>query len=1841
MAGRAPADGSGARGRFGRAGTGFATRGPLLLLLPVLLAACGRTFDISKLADDEVAVASVDPTDDRLAPGQPVSVTFSRDVAPPGADLDTFLDPAPASLTPSVPGVWKWSDASILEFVPDDDYLPATMYTLWIDPAVGTAAGLKLRGPQRFQIVSEPFRVEDTDLFVEPVAGVRRTFRFVGTFTFNLPVDAAAFGEAFRLECGRRGRIEVEIETKGLAKSHSFRSVPIEATDKDEEVRATVAATLRPARGKTTLEAAGSDNATLPSFRRLAVMGVGAGLEGEKRVVSVQFSDEVDADEFRTRAKIDPEVPDLILDTRGETVLLTGAWEFSRRYTLKLDENVTAENGMQLERDYQGSIFFGDLPEAVSIAGTGNYLSLRGERKIGIETVNVAKVAVELHRVYANNLVPFLREGGLSGYRWDHSMTEHGRRIFSREIDVASTDRNTKVLTPIDLGDALAEDSRGIFRLTAGQADRRYRQDSRLVIATDLGLVAKHAGPDLLVAAVSIQGLRPLEGVSLEVLSLNNQTLAKARTDAGGFATFTGLEPRSWADEPGGQPFLITARLGDDLGFLAFDDTRTPTGDLDVGGVEGPRSGYQAYVFGDRGIYRPGDVARLAWVTRDPQLRIPPEFPLTLRVIAPDARVFHEERVTSGANGMAEARLDIPDWAPTGTYQVNLLLDAQTSIGSLPLRVEDFIPDRMKVDLALRVDGEERKLARPGESLTLDVTAMTLFGPPAAGRDTRAAVNLARAEVDLPEWKGWSFGDPDEKVAVRGIPLGAQTTDAAGRTSWTIALPRIENYHGWLRADAEVEVTELGGGRSIGGRRSILVSPVTNLVGIRRSGKRDSDYEEPNKPIPFDVVLLDLDGKPVASKTTTATIFRRKWRTVLTKDAQGRYRYQSEYDEEPLETRALALAAAADTVSFRVDRHGNYRLQVEDRETGAKSSLLFDVYGWGYAPWAMSAPEKVTLRLDRDTYSPGDVAKVQVEAPFAGLMLLTLERDKVFRRQWVRLDSNSAVVDVPVDAVLQPNAYVVATLLRPLDSLESHAPARAFGAVPLFVNRASATLAVEVDAPAVMRPRTKLAVRVRVPGSGPRTMLTVAAVDEGILQITDFATPSPLDFYFQRRRLSVDSHDIWSLLLPEFHALAESKTGGDAEVRRKNLNPISVRRVKPVALWSGVLPASSSWRTIELDVPEFNGALRIMAVAAGEKKFGSAEAVTRVRDPIVLSPNLPRFLAPGDEIVVPVQVYNGLPEATGASASIDVEAHLSGPVQLAAGSDARQSPSVERGKEALCVFRAQAKDSVGKATFELTGAAAGERVSVKTELAVRPPRPFEVIASGGTVREGSPQTVALTGDFYAGTTHAKVTVSGLPVAQVASGLSYLLRYPYGCLEQTTSSCFPLLYFADIARELAPDAFGSEDALYFVNSGIDRIVAMHVSGGGFSYWPGGTEAESNPWASVYATHFLVEARRKDFVVPDRVLDETLGYLAQVARSGDGPEFRRWSSGTKQAVRAYAVYVLALAGRPEKGAMEKLRHEEFDAAQPAALYHVAGAYGLTGNLQMMHDLLPSSVVEGPDAHDTGRAWSSRARHEAVMLDVLATVEPTHRQVAELVGKLLGRADNGRWRSTQENGWAFLALGKVIANVGGLDVAGEVSVGGKVVGTFDRNGAVFSGADDWTGKSVEIRARGKGIAYWSVLHEGVPRGAEVRDVTDGLVVTREYRTIDGQPIDLAAIPQGQVVVAKLTLASGSGTVENVVVADLVPAGLEIENPRLMSRGGVRWGRDMPPLPIAYLDIRDDRLLLFTQAEPGERAFFYTLRAVTQGRFVLPPVKAEAMYDPAVRSIRGAGEIRVVASD
>ena len=1818
------------------------------------------------LGPQELMVAATLPGSAELSLGRSLGVRFVR----PGGDWSFTEDLAPetvAAISGDLPGRWAWGENGVLVFHPDQPFTPNTTYRVSLQPEALAARGLTLRGSRQFDFVAAPFRCESLDLDRRRVGYRPMLHQVQGTLLFNYPVNPAEVAEHLKAQLEGKGAVRVVVESSATDQRIQFRTEDFGSERQDRRLTITVNGDLQPALGGRGLGKDVDQSLTIPALERLQINQVNARCDGPEASVDINFDERVQPEDLRKHLKLEPEVEGLTMTGNWSTVTLKGDFQPRQSYKISIDGALQADTGVALEVDFHRTVTIPDREPSALLAGPGNYLSLRGDGQLAVECVNLEAFQLTVQRVYPNNLVPFLQKVSLSqggngyrgrGYGW--SLENLGDPVLEKEYRVPPATTNQTRLTAVDLRESLAADSRGIFRVQLSDPETGRRHDSRWLVATDLGLVAKSSQDRVEVAVASISALAPVAGVRVKVLSRNNQELAAGTTDAQGLVSFSGLEPGT----PGRQPFVVVATRGDDLSFLAFDETRIPTADLDVGGVHLAEKGYRAFLYGDRDIYRPGETLHLVWMVRDSRLKAAPSLPLNLKILGPGGELHAEVRTRCDQAGCGEYSAELPRWMSTGPYTALLFLGEDQLLGEARFSVEEFMPDRMKVTTRLSSDGAEPTVVGPDTPLSLSAEAVSLFGPPAAQRNAEAEVWFLRTPVTVPGYEQFTFGEEQGDELPPRRMLGSVRTDDQGQASWDVPLPEAPGFQGWLKLNAQVKVTEAGGGRAVSSSVETRYAPRSRVLGLRNTDPAGSDYREPGQPVRFEAVLLDLDGRPLADADARVELLRRRWRTVLRQDQGGRYRYVSEYDEEKVQDMAAPLAVGPSPLTITPTSHGSYRLVIISGDGEVRGSLPFYVYGFGYSPWAMNNPEQVNIKLDRETYDAGGTVTASVEAPFPGLMLVTVEREKVYSRQWVRLQENTGTVRVRLPREAAPNVYLTATLLRPLDQLDPRAPARAFGAQPVFIDRGPRTLAVELEAPGEMRPRRPLTVRVKLPGDGadPATpqRLTVAAVDEGVLQLTDFATPSALDHFLQRRRLAVDSHDIWALLLPEYERVKRSSaTGGGTPLMdaarakmARRLNPLAADRVKPVALWSGLLEGRPGWQEVTFDVPQFNGTLRLMAVATADDRFGSASAQVRVADPLVLSPSLPRFVAPGDRFSVPVPVYNGLaasdeqsqPEQSRSDQTrtdqVQVTLEAEGPLQAGAPSPA-QSLAVPRGHEEVAWFQLAALDTVGVARVRALAHAAGEEVAVETVLPVRPAQPLHSKVHSGSLR-GEEARIALSTDWLPGTTNTSVTVAANPAAAFGAALPYLLRYPYGCLEQKTSRCFPLIHFGSLAATLAPGQFGEHDGDYFVNSGLDYLATLHRPGLGFVMWPGAGYDSHNPFATVYATHFLVEAQKVGYVVPAGILDDALQVITRLARTARDGWPGSWVEKNRQAVRAYACYVLALAGQPERGAMDQLAQDSWEQLNAAARTHLAGAYALAGNRARFEQLLPAATAPVEAGRSSGFTWYSPARDEAMRLEVLATVDPGHLQVPRLMQRLADRAENGRWYNTQENAFALLALGKLSAAGRLQPGSGQVLVDDQVVGRFDQEDLTLTGSQ-WAGKTLTIRADGPGTVWYSVLDEGVPLQAGNEDTDSGLVVQRHYLDEEGNPVDLNNLVQGQTIVCRLVLQSDKGAVEDVVISDLVPAGLEIENPRLGPDGGYDWIQKQGSnryghLRRDHLEIRDDRLLLFTRANPRAQAFYYTLRAVTAGQFTLPPVRAEAMYDPEVMSSRGAGEIRVL---
>jgi hypothetical protein len=739
-------------------------------------------------------------------------------------------------------------------------------------------------------------------------------------------------------------------------------------------------------------------------------------------------------------------------------------------------------------------------------------------------------------------------------------------------------------------------------------------------------------------------------------------------------------------------------------------------------------------------------------------------------------------------------------------------------------------------------------------------------------------------------------------------------------------------------------------------------------------------------------------------------------------------------------------------------------------------------------------------------------------------------------------------------------------------------------------------------------------------------------VDNGVLQVSDFKTPDPYNYFYAQRALEVSAYDIYPLLFPELRARLSS-TGGDGDLEMsKRVNPMPAKRVKIVSYWSGIRQANGSGEAeFEFDIPQFSGEVRLMAVAYKNESFGSTETAIKVADPLVLSTALPRFLSPKDTVTVPVTITNTTSKATSASAKITV----SGPVRVV-GSNS-QNISLNANSEGRVSFQLVAEPAVEVGKIKVEVNSMGEKFADETEISVRPASPLQVETGSGIINGGGSQRINInTSNFIPGSTDYQLVVSRSPALELGKQLSYLLQYPYGCTEQTISVAFPQLYFDDLVQQINGKKAGPSPANYNIGEAIRKIKLRQLYNGGLTLWDG--EGTEQWWASVYGAHFLLEAQKAGFEPDKTVLDGLLNYLNYKLKSRETILYYYNQKEQKKIAPkevAYSLYVLALAGKANVPVMNYYKSNP-QLLSLDARYLLSVAYAVAGDKARFKEMLPSSFSGEVSVAQTGGSFYSDIRDEAIALNALMDAEPNNSQIGVMAKHVADKLKQRYWYSTQECAFSFIALGKIARGANKATVTAEIKVNGKTI-TNVADQSVTISAKDLGGTNVEILTKGQGRLYYFWKSEGISSTGEYKEEDNYIRVRRRFFDRNGRPIAGNSFIQNELVIVQVTLENAySSRVENIVISDLIPAGFEIENPRTKEIPGMDWIKDAST-PTA-LDVRDDRVNLFVDLENNRQVYYYAVRAVSPGVYRMGPVSADAMYNGEYHSYHGAGTIRVV---
>ena len=1879
--------------------------------------------------------------------------------------------------TPAVEGKGRWVARDSIRFTLDGPLAPSAGYTVELSPSLSPSTSFVLSGQRRFSFATRRFEVTNTSLEFRYDAD-RQQAKAVGTIDFNYPVNIADLKAhlSMMLDGVDGGR---EIPYHVLTETSTARTVRLETSEverghEDRVIHLRIQKGFKCTGGQLGLEIASVTPIVLSGSGTLGVTYCNVEEDAGIPYIALHFSTPVPSHTVAPYLQISVSrnangeekiADDVSLRNPSSTLSRTTFQvvgqggdieiygDFKRRatYTLTIREGLKASDDSVLKKPYTARLTIPDVPPTVRFLGShggAGFLAREGALNLGVATINVNRLHLEIEKVFANNLIYLAKVEGWSGRGSRYLGTPVHEEIFGVEARL-----NEEVTTSISLGDYLTA-APGIFKVVVRDADDRGVSANQWVVITDLGLLVKRIGDSCYVWVKSLETHKPVPAARVKLISSTNQTLLTGTTNWRGFVKFTEVTQRLEGPETPFVPFMLTVAKNDDMAFVQLDRHEIATADFNVAGPDYLEKGYEAFLWTSRGVYRPGETVELAGIVRGARHVTPRPLPVHLEVLAPDGRILREARLQTSDSGAFDVRIEIPAYAQTGGY-IAILRIAEKGVGRARFQVEEFMPDRMKVTVTT-----DKPAYTLGEAVAVEVTAVNLYGPPAAERHVEAHCELTAVPLTFADWKGFTFGTPLKQalhpvLGTQRIALGKAKTDGAGKVSYPWKVPEIQQQAARLRGVLTATVREVGG-RAVTASHAVDIHPHSHYVGLRFSVSRNAFGEgglsnnmplrnptsttsmstfhqsEPNTPMDIEFIAVDATGASVEGRALTFSVIRMandevvRNNGVLLRNPTSTLSMStlSEAETTVVERRALTSGAEIMRVTLTPPDAGDYRVSVEDSVTGARTELEFSVGGWGTIPVSMTHSTQLDMSLDKPTYRPGQTAKLRIQAPFPGTLLLTVEREKLLSHRTVTLTGNTATLNVPVFQHYAPNVYLSATLISSVNrnafgegglsnnmplrnptsttSMSTFRPGRAFGVIPLKLNAERNRLSIEMEVPGEVRPNREVEIAFRVRGARYQQFdVCMAAVDEDILALTDFQTPRPHDYFYRQRGLATRTFDVYGVLLPELFSVSrdafgekisgdvvslrnskkkqdiqDMQDGQDKEKNGKSRNRQRRFRVtgKDVKArthlsernaidretrWAGIVRTDARGRgTVRFRLPQFNGTLRLMAVAFAGARYGSAEASLRVREPIVLTPTFPRFLAGGDKIRVPVTLSNG----TGADGTFTVQLTANGAVELLGGDGARveHQVTVASGDEGHVSFEVRAHDAIDTVVFNLSASGNAETTQQEVTLPLRSATPPITQIGQGVVRAGAPVDFVFPSNLFAESSEFSLTLSPFPAVKFAESLRYLIGYPYGCVEQTTSRVFPLLYFSELAAVVEPTLAQEGSIDDFIRAGITRLESMLHASHHFAYWPNGTYV--NPWSSLYAAHFLVEARKAGYAVAERVYADMLIGVRELAKlsvsrnafGGGGLSNNMplrnpkptLSMSTRTdgepgveelSLAAYACYVLAAAGQPEKGAMHYLKDQGLSGLSDYSQFQLTGAFALSGGLDTALSMLPVSVSAPTAKRETGGTLNSPVRAQAIMLDMLAEVNENHPALPMLVQNLMDAVSTeNRWGTTQENAFAFLALGKIMQKQKSRDITGTLTINGEHFAELDTTEKRYTD-DAWDGAKFSLTVEGEGACYYYWTAFGIPRDSFIEEYSRELQVRRRYFDKDGEELT-HTYQHGELVVAEITVKALTESLENVVVVDMVPAGFKIENPRLESRTDIPWIKSDEFKPD-YVDIRDDRLIFFGNfPRQRERKFYYALRAVTQGEFILPPVAAEAMYDATKSAVAGSRRIEIL---
>lgn len=1632
------------------------------------------------------------------------------------------------------------------------------------------------------------------------------------------------------------------------------------------------------------------------------------------------------------------------------------------RVYVRVESGLRAFGGYKLGQPAVFVFTVPQYPKLLRFMGDGSLLSLDGSKRVSVVSSNLPGMKIEIGRVLPDQLQHLvnLSHGTYSKPKLAYSFKEDyiidrfvQQRVFPK------TEPGKAHYEGIDLGRYLKAGKCGVFLLhlsgydpkagikkhdaddpnattddddgggdheatdsdSEGNDSSANPTDTRLIVITDLGMIAKRAlDGSVDVFVQSIHTGRPVAGATVSVLAVNGEPLFTQATSADGavhFPSFKGLERDR-------KPSLFIVKKGEDLSFLpvAGNDRQLDFSRFDVDGERNATSTGQlsAWLFSDRGLYRPGEQIHVGMVVRAASwARSPAGVPLQVEIVDPRGITVKRQPLSVDASGFTDLQYSTADTALTGTWTINLYVvkngkvkDGDDPIGSASVMVREFLPDQMKVQARLSDQAPMSGWVKP-DGLKGVVDAQNLFGTPAQNRRVAASLTLRPTWPSFANWQGWHFFDAQHAKDTAAQALQDGRTDDHGHVEFDLDLKQYASSTYQLYFLAKAYDAESG--RSVAASAQALVSPDDWLVGYR--ARDDLNYIQRGSPRTVRLVAIDPQTKSIPLSGLHAQLIERRYVSVLTKTDADEWQYVSKLKEVPVGSdKPLAIPAGGLDYTLPTSQPGNYALVIRNANQTEVNRIEYSVVGAANVSRSLDRNAELEVHLGKPDYRPGEQIDIAIRAPYAGNGLITIERDKVYAHAWFHSSTTSSVQHITVPRDFEGNGYINVQYVRDPSSDEIFMSPLSYGVAPFSVNMDARRNALTVDAPALVKPGQTISFKVH---SAHPAKVVVFAVDEGILQVAHYKLGDPLKFFFRKRMLEVSTSQILDLILPEFEKLMKAAAaGGDGDnALARQLNPFKRRHDKPVAYWSGIVDVTGE-RTFSYTVPDsFNGRLRVMAVSASPGQVGAVEGATIVRGDFVLSPNVPTTLAPGDEADVSVGVANNLTDANGKASDqpMPVTVALKTGAQLQVIGAAEQTLNLAPLHEGTVIFHVRATDLPGSGSLNFSARHGDKATQQNVDIAVRPAVAWRTQIDMARVDAGSQSVMTDLRPMYDAWASREARISTVPVVLSTGLASYLANWQHLCSEQLASAAVARLVArswpaassgssagqAQMPSDLPGlGGFGSTGGFYGDNDGngaqrvsndaalaqyLDTLRSRQNAQGGFGVWVATPDAD--PFISAYVMHVLLDMRERGIVVPQDMIDAGNQYLLQLANN-DGLD-----SLDQVRQRAYAVYLLTRQGNVTTNSLAAVQQRLQQVAPNDWKNDLAAAWLAASYKLLKEDKVAGQLMDGPqhmlerkplfnanDGDGGGEGYYiDPLVRDASTLYLLARYFPERaRQLSpNVMENIVGPLSHDDF-DTLSAAMTMLAFDAYAhANATSLDKLSiqEVDGHGSAKDISSIRGNLLR-AGSWSSAATQLRfVNGSSLPAWRVMSQsGFDRSVPVQPLHNGLEIVREYTDTNGQPLKKITVGE-EIDVHVRVRATGKSGVTNLAIVDLLPGGFEVvpvasveldantadtanaQNGDASSRdegshaddsgnGSAsvpyrsRSGRPGSTWQPDFVDVREDRVVIYGHASTNVQEFVYRIKADNAGHFAVPPAYGESMYDRRVQARSAGGAALTVVS-